>query len=205
MLKDYYEATIQGYNTSGYEEIEAETFPHWESFLLPFLQPGAAVLDLGCGSGVYAKRFQDKGYCVSAIDAAPRLCKHAEKLLGQRVRCLRFDELEDEHLYDGVFANVSLLHVSKQDYPDIFRRVYRALKEKGYFYASFKEGSFEGFRPENNTYFTEMTPQMMQELLERTGLFKTAAVERTPFQQTEDQHWIHFVLEKIDPQLRQPR
>lgn len=196
MNREYYDATIRTYEENGYEKIDPARFPDWEKFLLPYLRPGDHILDLGCGSGVYAKRFQQLGYAVSGIDACETLCARLSRESAIPVRRLRFDELEDRGLYDAVFACVSLLHVSRADYPDIFRRVHRALKEKGFFYASFKEGEFEGFREESQTYFTEMTEALLRDILSEHGLFSLKAVSRTPFQNTEDQHWIHFILSK---------
>lgn len=196
MKRDYYDATIQTYEENGYEQVDPARFPDWEKFLLPYLKPGDHILDLGCGSGVYARRFQQLGYKVCGLDASATLCAYVRRASNIPVRRIRFDELEDRALYDAVFACVSLLHVSRADYPDIFGRVHRALKEKGFFYASFKEGEFEGFREDSRSYFTEMTEELMRDLLAKHGLFSLKTVSRTPFQQTKDQHWIHFIMEK---------
>ena len=57
----------------------------WDRKLVAFieatcgLQPGARILDLGCGGGDQAKVFARKGYEVVGIDIAPSLIEYAER------------------------------------------------------------------------------------------------------------------------------
>ena len=108
------------------------------------LPPGAAVLDLGCGTGRDTRALIDAGLAVTAIDGSPEMGREAERRIGQPVRVLLFEELDDVAAYDGIWANASLLHVPRPGLPMVLERVYRALKPNGLLFASFKTGDAGG-------------------------------------------------------------
>ena len=66
-----------------------------------------------------------------------------------------FEELNDQNIYDGIWACASILHLSKSDLFLVFHKMNKALKENGIIYTSFKYGEFEGER--NGRYFTDFT------------------------------------------------
>ncbi|MBB4569061.1 hypothetical protein GGE60_003180 [Rhizobium leucaenae] len=86
-----------------------------------------------------------QGFNVTPMDGSAEMAKQAEKLLGKPVIVRRFEELDDDHAYDGIWAEASLLHVQRSDLPAIFNRVHKALKNGGIFHASFKAGDTEGY------------------------------------------------------------
>ena len=49
----------------------------------------------------------------------------------------------DMDTYDGVWANFSLLHASKSDFPHHIEAIYRALKPEGLFFIALKTGDGE--------------------------------------------------------------
>lgn len=72
------------------------------------------------------------------------MCELASKYIGQEVECMIFDELNDELRYDGIWACSSILHVEREQLPDILKKMLIALKEGGIIYTCFKIGnSFE--------------------------------------------------------------
>ena len=111
---------------------------------LAALPTGARILELGCGNGMDARYMLAEGFDVDATDGTPELVAEARKLVGDRARVLRFEELDSVAEYDGVWACASLLHVPAATLPDILARVHRALRPGGIFVASFKAGSGEG-------------------------------------------------------------
>ena len=138
--------TISYYNENA-EEFCRNTIDADMSFcrnkFLQYLKTGATILDAGCGSGRDSVDFKQLGYHVTAIDASPKICQEAEKMLGQKVLCKTFEELDDENVYDGIWACASLLHVPKEKMGEVMYRLKRALKDRGILYASFKYGEEE--------------------------------------------------------------
>ena len=51
-----------------------------------------------------------------------------------------------------------ILHLFKEELPNIFHKMHRVLKRNGIIYTSFKHGTFEGKR--NGRYFTDFTEEM---------------------------------------------
>ena len=148
--------TLAYYNEKTVEfvfETQTVDFHDTQDLFLSFLPQESSILDFGCGSGRDTRYFLEKGYHVVATDGSEELCKVASAYTGVQVRKLLFQELQDENCYDGIWACSSILHATRDEQPDIFRRMILALKEQGYIYTSFKYGAFEGFRGER--YFTD--------------------------------------------------
>lgn len=108
------------------------------------LPPGARVLELGAGSGRDAALMLAHGLDIDATDASPELAAEASRNIGRPVRLLRFDQLDSENAYDGIWAAASLLHAPATELAGNLARIYRALRPQGLFMASFKAGTGEG-------------------------------------------------------------
>lgn len=108
------------------------------------LQPGSKVLDLGCGGAIDAAALQERGFVVEAIEASPSLAKQAADRLGNAVRVMRFDELNDIETYDAVWASASLIHVPRIALSDVLSKIHTALKPGGVHFATYKSGDSEG-------------------------------------------------------------
>ena len=156
---NYYNQCAEVYNET---TLNIE-FDSKREMLLKYLQPNAHILDLGCGSGRDSKGFLQKGYKVTAVDGSKELCKIASKNIGQDVICQLFNELDAVNEFDGVWACASLLHLPTNELKQTLKRVEKALKKDGYFYASFKYGDFEGER--DGRYFNDFTEVSFSTLL----------------------------------------
>lgn len=113
----------------------------WRDEFERLLPDGGRILDAGCGSGRDSKAFIQHGFSVVSIDASKEMCKLASELTGQEVWTMRFDEMNFEDEFDGIWACASLLHVSSEELPFILQKMRRALDKGGVMYASFKLGN----------------------------------------------------------------
>ena len=159
---------------------------------LRYMKPGQKILDAGCGSGRDVIAFRKAGYDVDAFDASAEICRIASEKTGTYVKQLRFEELDGEAEYDGIWACAALLHVSPADLPDVLRRLHRLLKPEGVLYASFKYGL--GEREKDGRYFTDLTEEACRELLSETGfsireLFVTQDVRKG----REGERWVNGI------------
>ena len=104
------------------------------------LPKGGYVLDLGCGPGTFAGIMVAAGLRVTAMDAVPEMVslipKHPEitPVLGT------FDDIAGTDLYDGIWANFSLLHAPRADMPRHLADLHKALKPGGLFHIALKTG-----------------------------------------------------------------
>lgn len=153
------------------------------------------ILDAGCGSGRDGKAFSDAGYIVTAVDGSIKMCEEAEKLLRQKVFCIRLEELEFDREFDGIWACASLLHISYEEIRDVLKRLWNALKEEGIFYASFKYG--EGKRVDGDRVFYDYREEQLKELMESSyfsieDLFVTQDVR----EDRRNEKWVNVLAKK---------
>lgn len=140
-----------------------------EEFLAE-LEEGDTILDLGCGSGRDSLAMYDLGYDVTPLDGSEEMCKLAEIHTDMEVLQMRFEDMEFDEAFDGVWACGSLIHVPKDEIEDILIRIADALVEKGVFYMSVRKGDSEGFRGER--YFSDYTESELKRTIEACGRFK---------------------------------
>ncbi|MBR4908678.1 MAG: class I SAM-dependent methyltransferase [Acidaminococcaceae bacterium] len=123
------------------------------------------ILDAGCGSGRDSLYFMKKGYAVTMLDASAEMCKCAERLTGQKALHMQFEDINFENRFDGIWACASLLHVPEKKLETIFEKFWRALKDNGILYASWKYGELE--RYDGERFYCDMTGEKLKNVLAR--------------------------------------
>ena len=104
MYKENKDITLQYYNQNAGSFVSGTVHADLTDTLNRFLsrlEPGAAILDFGCGSGRDTKYFLEHGYQVEAIDGSEELCKIASAYTGIPVRQMYFQDLDVREQYDG--------------------------------------------------------------------------------------------------------
>ena len=104
---------------------------------------GGLVLDLGCGPGMAAAFMRDSGLKPNAVDASSEMIKIANKRYGLDAKKMNFSDICGEDVYDGVWANFSLLHVTKRDFKQHIKIIYNVLNSGGVFSIGMKLGTGE--------------------------------------------------------------
>ncbi|MEG2091102.1 class I SAM-dependent methyltransferase, partial [Niameybacter sp.] len=115
--------TLNYYNTNAQDFIAGTLNVDMSELRNTFtkhLPQEAYILDAGCGSGRDSLAFKEAGYMVTAIDGSEAMCQQTEALIGQPVRHMVFQEVEDVQLYDGIWACATLLHVPDDEMVDVF-------------------------------------------------------------------------------------
>ena len=139
------EATLQFYrrNAQAYADWAKAPSARLTGFL-GLLPPGGSILELGCGAGNHAAEMLARGFVLRATDGSPEMAEVASQRLHHPVEVMRFDQLDAQAAYDGVWASACLLHVPIHELAGILARIHNALKPAGVFYASFKIGESDG-------------------------------------------------------------
>ena len=135
----FFEARLEGYDEHMLTEIEgaAEFYPFTAS-LLP-KDPGAAVLDLGCGTGLELEFYvrENPTAKVTGIDLSEgMLASLREKFAGKEITLIRgsyFDVPLGKACFDGAVSVESLHHFTQEEKTDLYRKLAAALKPGGYF------------------------------------------------------------------------
>ena len=158
--------SLNYYNENAYSYcIQTKYGDMKESYdkFLAMLPDKAYILDFGCGSGRDSKYFIEHGYKVAAIDGSEKMCELATEYIGQKVECIKFDELSDDSLYDGIWACSSILHVERENLSDILKKMIMALKENGVIYTCFKKGDF--YEIKEGKYYNYITREILENIL----------------------------------------
>ena len=192
----YYNAHAAAYA----ESADAADMRELRERFLKYLKPGQKILDAGCGSGRDALAFLEAGYEAEAFDASEELCKIASEKTGLKVSCRRFEELDGEAEFDGIWACASLLHVERDDLPDVLKRLRKLLKPNGVLYASFKLGS--GSRTKDGRTFLDLNEEECRGFLKSAGFFiKEIFVTEDVREDHSGEKWVNAIA-AIEGEIR---
>lgn len=161
---DFYTENATGY--AEYVKDEADN-PQLAAFAA-MLEPGARVLDFGCGPGWAANRLKSLGFKVKGFDGSAGLAEEARRRYGLQVRVGRFEDFDEIDAYDGVWASFCLLHDSRAATPGHLMRLARSLRPGGVLYVGVKEGEGEE-RDSLGRYYTYFSEAEMRQYLVEAG------------------------------------
>jgi 2-polyprenyl-3-methyl-5-hydroxy-6-metoxy-1,4-benzoquinol methylase len=162
------------------------------------LQPGAHILDAGCGSGRDMLAFTMRGFLVSGFDASQQMAAYASSYSGRSCAVLRFQDLQYQNEFDGVWSCAALLHVPKHDMEDVMNRLINSLKPNGVVYSSFIEGEGERVSSDGRLY-NSYTCDSLRTLLSKIGRvreleFWTSVDSGT---QSRPAPWLNMIVQKL--------
>jgi ubiquinone/menaquinone biosynthesis C-methylase UbiE len=127
-----------------------EAFPHKEGqleagqWLIERLEPGARVLDVGCGTGTpTARQLADAGMRVTGIDISAGMLDLARRNVPQAT-FLELDAMDvTDSGFDAVVAFFSLLMLRRDDIPATLARLCEALVPGGHLLLSMVEADLD--------------------------------------------------------------
>jgi SAM-dependent methyltransferase len=192
------ETTLQFYREN------AEAYAGWAKApstrlrgFLALLPPGGSILELGCGAGNHSAVMLAEGFSVRATDGSPEMAGIASQRLGHPVEAMRFDQLDANGAYDGVWASACLLHVPRDELAGILARVHRALRPSGLFYASYKMGEGDG-RDSLGRYYNYASPEWLEAIYASAGPWITLSSDRNVIQSFDETpaNMLHLVVRK---------
>ena len=193
--------TLDYYNKNSLDFVIATrdvNFGEIQNKFLSYIAHDGVILDFGCGSGRDTKYFLSKGYAVEAWDGSIELCKAASEFTQIDVKNKLFQELSAYNFYDGIWACSSILHLPLDELILVMTKIESALKNHGILYTSFKYGEFSGER--NGRYFTDMTEDIFDSILQRCPHFQIIEIWKTgdvrPGRHAEQ--WLNILLRKIN-------
>jgi SAM-dependent methyltransferase len=192
------EATLQFYRRN------AEAYADWAKApstrltgFLSLLPPGGSILELGCGAGNHSAKMLAAGFRVRPTDGSPEMAEIASRRLGHPVEAMLFDQIDAHEAYDGVWASACLLHVPRDELADILRKIHRALKPAGAFYASFKVGEGDG-RDTLGRYYNYPSPEWLQATYAAAGKWNALASDTSVIRSFDETpaNMLHLVVRK---------
>ncbi|VIO74967.1 class I SAM-dependent methyltransferase [Bradyrhizobium ivorense] len=164
---------------------------------LALLPAGGAILELGCGAGNHAAVMLADGFALRATDGSPEMAEVASRRINHPVEAMRFDELEDQEAYDGVWASACLLHVPRDELAGILGRIHRALRPGGLFYASYKIGHDDG-RDSIGRYYNYPSPDWLTSTYAASGAWTQVSADTSEIKSFDEAPatMLHIVVRK---------
>ncbi len=155
-------------------EIEGDPRDRMVRELLQRLQPGARLLDLGCGSGIPTTKVLAERLDVVGVDfSTAQIEKARNNVPLARFVVADLTEVEfPDGSFDAVTAFHSLNHVPREHHAALFERVARWLAPGGLFLASFgisDEADWTGEWLGVPMYFSSHAPNATRQLLAAAG------------------------------------
>jgi SAM-dependent methyltransferase len=187
------------------EERDRKKMAPWKDrerkhFLSLVLDDGySRLLEIGAGTGLHGKFFQEQGLQVVCMDLSPEMVKRClEK--GLEAYLMDFTHLDfPRSSFDAVFAMNCLLHVPKENLPQVLEEIHRILCKKGLFYwgqygGVDQEGVYEGDHYEPKRYFSFLEDELLLTLAQK--FFNVVSFQAIELEEEETFHFQSLVMRK---------
>lgn len=163
--------------------------PSLQAFIAA-MPKGGHVLDLGCGPGASAAHMARAGLKVEAYDPVPEMVTMAAQHDGVNARQASFEDVSGTGLFDGIWANFSLLHAPRENLPKLLNNISQALKPEGRFHIAVKTGT-GSHRDKLGRLYTYYTEEELTRLLNIAGFSVIGRRDGCdPGLSGEEAHWI---------------
>lgn len=154
------------------------------------LNPGATVLDFGCGAGRDLLEFRRRHLNAVGLDASSELAAIAANFSGCPVVVADMEQMPfAEGSFDAVWASASILHISRANLAQTLRDVRRVLKSGGRFFSSVKLGQGQE-RDRYGRYFSYFEADEWLAFLAAAGFWKTDLVRDTERMEEGGKQWV---------------
>ncbi|WP_413818570.1 class I SAM-dependent methyltransferase [Sphingobium sp.] len=156
----------------------------WLNHFSELLPVGAAVLDIGCGSGLpIGRELIRRGFDITGVDGTPTmLALFQRNLPGTPALLMDMRQLALNRLFSGLIAWDSLFHLSPDDQRSMFPR-FQAHSAPGaalMFTGGDAEGEAIGELEGDALYHGSLDPEEYRSLLDATGFAIVAHVVQDP-------------------------
>jgi len=138
-MRDFFENRLEGYDQHMMTNIEsADEFYPFTAECLP-MQADCHILDLGCGTGLELEEYYkiNPQAKVTGIDLSQRMLSALKKKFPEKditlIEGSYFDVPFGEGVFDAAVSVESLHHFTKEKKIPLYSKLYKALKDEGYF------------------------------------------------------------------------
>jgi SAM-dependent methyltransferase len=180
------------------EEIVGDPRREWEDELVARLEPGARVLELGCGPGTVETRRLAQSFAVTGVDISPRQVERARAAIPEAdFLCADFTELElPADSLDAAVAFYTLNHVPRELLAPLLASASGWLVPGGWLMVAFGTSDNPGWTGEwlgAETYFASFPPEINSRLVREAG-FRIERDEVVTFEEPEGPARFQWVL-----------
>jgi cyclopropane fatty-acyl-phospholipid synthase-like methyltransferase len=180
------------------EEIVGDPRRDWEDELTSRLEPGARLLELGCGSGAPETKRLAQRFSVTGVDISPRQVERARAAIPEaEFVCADFTELElPPGSFDAVASFYVFNHVPRELLAPLLGRIRNWLVAGGWLLSAFGASDNPGWTGEwlgAETFFAGFEPEVNSRLVREAG-FAIERDEVVTFEEPEGPASFQWVL-----------
>ena len=142
--------------------------------LISLLEPGASVLDIGCGAGVPVDKYlSDKGFKITGIDISEKQIGLAKKNLPAcsfHVKDM-VQIHEGEYRADAVISFYAIFHIPREQHPDLFWKINSFLPQGGHLLVTMGSSEWEGSEDFHGTqmWWSHYGSEKNEEIIKQAG------------------------------------
>jgi SAM-dependent methyltransferase len=180
------------------DEIVGDPRREWEDELVARLEPGARLLELGCGGGTPETRRLAERYALTGVDISPRQVERARAAIPEaEFVCADFTELElPAGSFDAVCSFYVFNHVPRELLAPLLADIHGWLVPGGWLLAAFGQSDMEGWTGEwlgADMFFSSFPPEVNSRLV-REAEFAIERDEVVVFQERDGPGRFQWVL-----------
>jgi ubiquinone/menaquinone biosynthesis C-methylase UbiE len=173
----------EGYDACGdaYSAARETASVAWLALVTERLASGAAVLDIGCGSGVPVARTLAQTFAVTAVDISAAQIERARRNV-PRATFIHGDIMNlafPQASFDAVVMLYTLFHLPRDEQPALLAKIKRWLKPDGLLLATLARTSHHGYVEDDffgtSMYWSHFAEADYDPILRQAGL---AVIER---------------------------
>jgi cyclopropane fatty-acyl-phospholipid synthase-like methyltransferase len=156
------------------EEIANDPRREWEDELVSRLEPGARVLELGCGGGSPETRRLARQFALTGVDISPRQVERARATIPDAdFVCADFTELElPAGSFEAIASFYVFNHVPRELLAPLLGRIHGWLVPGGRLLAAFGASDLKGWTGDwlgAPTFFSGFPPELNSRLVREAG------------------------------------
>jgi SAM-dependent methyltransferase len=172
-MDDIFKSLVISYDCNA-EKRDQQEIPSWKKEIRNEVQEfisseaRTSLVDIGAGTGIHARFFQNEGIEVTCLDLSPAHIKKCQEK-GLHGLVLNIAEESLDRKFDAAFAMNSLLHIPTKLLPGTLSNIAGMLKPGGIFYwgqygGEHREGIYQDDHHEPKRFFNLLDDALMEDL-----------------------------------------
>lgn len=131
-----------------------------------YCKKNEAILDIGCGPGMYLQQFKEKNYQLTGTDLNPNMINLCKKNVPEALYCIGdFMSIEFKTPFKFIYCIGMLIYIPKYQIEHFIKKVYSLLDDKGIFYLNYPHAISLLDTWYNDLTYIRYSPQFIEKII----------------------------------------